>query len=335
MSAPLGPVLVGIDGLELGAESREMLNHPLVGGVVLFTRNFESAAQVKALVQSIRECRSARLLLAVDQEGGRVQRFRDGFTRLPPLGHLGALVDSEPEDALEYSFRHGWLMASEMLELGIDLSFAPVLDLDRGSDVIGDRAFSADSEVVVRLGQAYLDGMHAAGMKTTGKHFPGHGSVQADSHIADVCDARSLDEIEQTDMQPFTRLAAKLDALMIAHVVYPCVDDQPAGYSSPWLNQCLRERLGYGGVIFSDDLGMHAARALGDLQQRTRAALHAGCDSVLVCQPEEVAELLGSGLDASEFRDVNRAMQGLYGRVSNTVSQEERAHWRERLEALN
>ena len=335
MSAPLGPVLVGIDGLELSAESREMLNHPLVGGVVLFTRNFESAAQVRALVQSIHDCRSSRLLLAVDQEGGRVQRFRDGFTRLPPLGRLGALADSEPEDALEYSFRHGWLMAAEMLDLGIDLSFAPVLDLDRGSDVIGDRAFSADSEVVVRLGQAYLDGMHAAGMKTTGKHFPGHGSVQADSHIADVCDERSLDEIEQSDMQPFTRLAPKLDALMIAHVVYPCVDDQPAGYSSPWLKHCLRERLGYDGVIFSDDLGMHAARALGNLQQRTRVALNAGCDSVLVCQPDEVAELLGSDLQASEFRDVNNALQALYGKPTETEPEGERARWRERLEDLN
>lgn len=335
MSLPLGPVLVGVDGLELGPASREVLSHPLVGGVVLFTRNFESPAQVKSLVDAIHGCRTPRLLVAVDQEGGRVQRFREGFTRLPPLGQIGALTGKPVDQSNEYAFHHGWLMASEMMDLGIDLSFAPVLDLDRGSDVIGDRAFSGDPEVVTRLGRAYLDGMHAAGMKTTGKHFPGHGSVRADSHIADVCDERTFEDIEQSDMRPFERLAAELDAMMIAHVVYPCVDTQPAGYSNPWLEQCLRARLGYDGVILSDDLGMHAAKALGDLRERTRVALQSGCDSVLVCQPDEVVELLDSGLQASDFRDVDKPLQGLYANRPEVPHPADRAQWRDRLEALN
>jgi beta-N-acetylhexosaminidase len=268
-----GPVLIGISGTSLSARCREHLSHQAVGGVVLFSRNFEDRAQLERLVGDIRDSRDPRPLICIDQEGGRVQRLREGFTRLPPLG-------------------------TEMLACGIDLSFAPVLDLDRGSSVIGDRAFSGDPAVVTRLGRAYLAGMRDSGMKTTGKHFPGHGSIRADSHVSDVHDPRSLDEIADSDMQPFSSLADSLDALMIAHVVYPEVDTLPAGYSRNWLQGVLRTDMAYQGVVVSDDLGMHAAKSAGGLAERTRLCLDAGCDLVLVCIPEDVAVLLAE-LDGS------------------------------------
>lgn len=337
----LGPVLIGINGTELTAESRRHLMHPLVGGVVLFTRNFESREQVEALIREIRALRSPRLLLAVDQEGGRVQRFRDGFTRLPPLGVLGALFEKDALAACELAHWHGRVMAMEMLGLGIDISFTPVLDLDRGSSVIGDRAFAGDPDTVIELARHYLEGMHEAGMKSTGKHFPGHGSVQADSHIDDVCDARSLEEIESSDMRPFVELAEQLDAMMIAHVEYPCLDKQPAGYSRAWLAGELRERLGYEGVIFSDDLGMHAAKTLDTVKERMRVSLEAGCDSVLVCQPEDVETLLASVDSRDETPDVTARLQSLYGLPSaapgltgETDTADARQHraWQKRLE---
>ena len=339
----LGPVLVGIDGIELTEASREQLLHPLVGGVVLFTRNYENRGQLVDLIQSIRELRNPRLLLAVDQEGGRVQRFREGFTRLPPLGSLGHMHSSDTRAALEHAYWHGRVMAMEMLDLGIDISFTPVLDLDRGSSVIGDRAFAGQPETVVELADAYLRGMHEAGMRSTGKHFPGHGSVVADSHIADVCDNRSLEEIESSDMKPFTSLAGDLDAMMIAHVEYPCLDDKPAGYSQAWLAGQLRERMGYKGVIFSDDLGMHAAKTLTTLEQRTVASLEAGCDAVLVCQPEDVSTLLDEWSESLETPNMTSALQALYGLPvlpagSLAGSQSEDADhyrsWRKRLERL-
>ena len=339
----LGPVLVGIDGTELTDESRESLLHPLVGGVVLFTRNFESRDQVRSLVRSIRELRDPRLLLAVDQEGGRVQRFREGFTRLPPLGSLGRLCATDEEKAWSYAYWHGRVMALEMLDLGIDLSFTPVLDLDRGSSVIGDRSFGGDPDTVIALASAYLDGMHSAGMKSTGKHFPGHGSVEADSHVADVCDDRSLEEIQSSDMRPFVTLADDLDAMMIAHVKYPCVSNKPAGYSSSWLVDRLRDQMGYKGVVFSDDLGMHAATTLVKLTDRTTASIHAGCDSVLVCQPEDVHALLSSWNNNTVLPDVTARLMSLYGlpalplgslRNSQSNSAVQYQTWRERLEQL-
>ena len=216
-----GPILIGLSGTELDDRNNEHLRHPAVGGVVLFTRNFESPGQLERFVGAIHALRDPRLLICIDQEGGRVQRLKDGFTHLPPLGILGNIHDSDPLKALDMAYRHGRVMATEMLACGIDLSFAPVLDLDRGSRVIGDRALSANPDVVTELGRAYLAGMHDSGMKTTGKHFPGHGSVEADSHIDDVSDPRPLEEIERMDLAPFRALALELDALMIAHVVYP------------------------------------------------------------------------------------------------------------------
>ena len=336
-----GPILIGLPGPELDQPGREQLRHPAVGGVVLFNRNFSSREQLEKLIADIRSVRDPHLLICIDQEGGRVQRLKEGFTRLPPLGVLGKLHDSDPVKALDMAYRHGRVMATEMLACGIDLSFAPVLDLERGSCVIGDRAISGDPAVVTSLGRAYLAGMHDSGMKTTGKHFPGHGSVVADSHVDNVSDPRSLAELECSDLAPFRELAPDLDALMIAHVVYPRVDETPAGYSSSWLRDYLRSSMAYQGVIISDDLGMHAAKSVGGLEARTRLCLEAGCDLVLVCQPEDVLELLN--LLEGSVGDASDAISRLYGKP--TVNREELVqvnqegirewrHWQQSLEKL-
>lgn len=337
-----GPVLIGLPGTELDARSRQYLQHPAVGGVVLFKRNFAQREQLCDLVGEIREARNPRLLVTIDQEGGRVQRLHgQGFTRLPPLGVLGRLHAADPLKAIDMAYRHGRVMATEMLACGIDMSFAPVLDLDRGSSVIGNRSFSASAGLVAELGRSYLAGMHDSGMKTTGKHFPGHGSVQADSHTDDVVDTRSLEEIRENDLRPFQDLLPELDALMIAHVVYPQVDDVPAGYSETWLNGILRESLGYSGVVFSDDLGMHAAKSIGGLVERTHRCLQAGCDLALVCLPDDVDSLLGALDDAPA--DATGAIGRLYGkptvdRDELIVVRQERIrewdHWRHSLEQL-
>ena len=337
-----GPVLVGVPACELDDKGRDWLQHPAVGGVVLFRRNFRDQAQLIELVEDIRSVGSPRPLVCIDQEGGRVQRLDgDGFTRLPPLGVLGRLRESDPVKALDMAYRHGRVMATEMLACGIDLSFAPVLDLDRGSRVIGDRSFSAEPGVVSELGASYLAGMRDAGMRTTGKHFPGHGSVLADSHVDDVIDQRSLDEIRESDLLPFRRLMPRLDALMIAHVSYPQVDDRPAGYSTRWLRDILRGELGYRGVVFSDDLGMHAAKQVGGVQERATACLGAGCDLVLVCHPEDVEEFMAA--DPLETADASDLIARLYGRP--TVDRQELVeviregirewpYWRSSLEQL-
>ena len=317
----LGPILIGLHGTELDDPDRKLLCHPAVGGVVLFSRNFSNRKQLKYLINDIQSARNPRPLVCIDQEGGRVQRLKDGFTRLPPLGVLGSLHDTDPDKALDMAYRHGRVMATEMLACGIDLSFAPVLDIDRGSRVIGDRALSTNPETVTTLGRACLAGMHDAGMKTTGKHFPGHGSVVADSHLDDVTDPRSLEAIEQSDLMPFRKLASELDALMIAHVVYPQIDNVPAGYSRCWLKDYLRITMAYQGVIFSDDLGMHAAKSVGGLEVRTRKCLEAGCDLVLVCQPEDVDELLDA-LD-EPLGNADGLVNKLYGKP--TLDQNELA----------
>ena len=332
----LGPLLIGIEGTVLNSAVSEQLLHPLVGGVVLFSRNFESRAQIESLTRAIRAVREPRLIVAVDQEGGRVQRFRNGFAQLPSLGRVGKLCDRDDQEGANYAYWHGRIMASDILDVGIDLSFAPVLDLDRGSEVIGDRAFSDEPNLVIELGRAYLAGMHDAGMKATGKHFPGHGSVQADSHVADALDTRSLSELEASDLRPFAQLAPDLDAMMIAHVVYSGIEQVPAGYSSVWLKQYLRQSIGFQGVIFSDDLGMHAAKSLGDIAARTRAALSAGCDAALVCMPVDVRTLLSdlNEIDVETHRGM--PLETLYGSPADESMNEnaEIMHWRERLERL-
>lgn len=279
----LGPLMLDIEGIELSARERERLLHPVVGGVILFARNIQSQAQVKELLASIRAVRD-ELILAVDQEGGRVQRVKQGVTPLPPLGKLGQWWDETPVQAMQAAKEWGWLMASEMLALGFDISFAPVLDLNVGrSRVVGDRAFHRTPQAVVALGRRYIDGMHEAGMAATGKHFPGHGWVEADSHHAIPVDERTLDDIRACDLQTFSQLARNLDAVMPAHVIYSQVDARPAGFSPFWLQQILRTELQFDGVIFSDDLSMEGASVAGGYGERAQAALDAGCDMVLVC----------------------------------------------------
>ena len=299
----MGPVMVDLQGLELQADEHEMLQHPAVGGVILFSRNYESPQQVRELAQRIHAVRQPPLMVAVDQEGGRVQRFRNGFFRLPPVGRLGDRYDQDARKALNLAREAGWLMASEVLAVNVDLSFAPVLDLNTGvSEVIGDRAFHRNPEAVTELALAYQRGMHEAGMASVGKHFPGHGGVVADSHHSLPEDPRRYADLELEDLVPFQRLVHNgLNGIMVAHVLYSLVDAQPAGFSSRWLRQVLRQSLGFQGAIFSDDLSMGGAEWAGDYPQRARLALQAGCDMVLVCnQPEGAARVVES---LSDYHD--------------------------------
>ena len=284
-----GPLMLDVEGLTLQPQEQDLVANPLVGGVILFSRNYESPSQVSALISQLRAA-NPDLIIAVDQEGGRVQRFREGMTRLPPLRDLGKQYQVAPDQALRTAHDWGWLMAAEMTSLGVDISFAPVLDVDYGrSTVIGDRAFAGDPQIITRLARAYVQGMKLAGMAATGKHFPGHGWVEADSHVDIPVDNRSLDDIAAADLIPFQELADELSGIMPAHVIYPEVDPDPAGFSSYWIQQQLRTNLGFNGVVFSDDLTMEGARVAGGFAQRAEAAFAAGCDMVLVCNHREGA----------------------------------------------
>ncbi|MBU1776580.1 MAG: beta-N-acetylhexosaminidase [Gammaproteobacteria bacterium] len=293
-----GPVMLDVAGKTLTAEDEARLRHPLVGGVILFSRNFESPSQLTELTAAIHALRSPSLLIAVDHEGGRVQRFRDGFTRIPPMRELGKLWDEHPKRAKHLAQQVGYVLASELRACGVDFSFTPVLDVDYGaSSVIGDRAFHNEPQAIAELAHSLLIGLKQGGMPTVGKHFPGHGFVCADSHLEIPVDERSYTDIELCDLIPFRQMVNfGLTAVMPAHVIYPRVDALPAGFSRKWLKDILRGELGFEGCIFSDDLSMEGATVAGGIVQRAEAALNAGCDMVLVCNRPDLADELLAGL---------------------------------------
>lgn len=298
----LGPLMIDLVGPEITPADRRRLQHPATGGVILFARQFLGHAQLADLIAEIRSLRRPHLLVAVDQEGGRVQRFRgDGFLALPAMGRIGRLFEQDRQAGLEAARALGWLMAVQLREVGVDLSFAPVLDLDRGiSGVIGDRAFGERPEAVIALAIAWTGGMQEAGMAAVGKHYPGHGAVAADSHIAHPVDPRPLATIEKTDLRPFRAMADRLiPGLMVSHVVYPEIDARPAGFSPVWVREILRGQWGYEGAVFSDDLTMAAASAVGGIEARVAQCLAAGVDMALVCNHPELVDRVQKSLDVA------------------------------------
>jgi beta-N-acetylhexosaminidase len=294
-----GPVIIDIAGTSLTDDDKKVLAHPLVGGIIYFARNYQSVEQITSLSRDIRQLRPD-ILIGVDQEGGRVQRFKTGFTRLPAMQRFLPLYRKNQEAALSLVEDCGWLMAVELLAVGVDLSFAPVLDVDDNfCQVISDRAFSSNPEEVSELAGAFMRGMQDAGMATTGKHFPGHGGVTGDSHAVSPVDKRTMEKITEHDLIPFVKLLPSLNAVMPAHIIFPSIDPLPVGFSSYWLQVQLREKLCFDGVIFSDDLTMEGAAVAGNYGERAIAAIDAGCDMILVCNNRDGALEALSALEQS------------------------------------
>lgn len=338
-SIPLGPVMLDVAGTALTGEDRQRLQHPLVGGVILFARNFESCAQLAQLTADIHALRSPPLIIAVDHEGGRVQRFREGFTQLPPMRELGLVWDRDRRKAVALAQSLGFVLAAELRVHGVDLSFTPVLDVDYGnSSVIGDRAFHAKPEAIAELAIGLMHGLRDGGMAAVGKHFPGHGHVRADSHHEVPVDERSLADIQGEDLIPFRRMVdAGMGGVMPAHVIYPAVDRAPAGFSEIWIKRILRDELGFDGVIFSDDLSMEGASVAGGVVDRAMAALRAGCDMVLVCNnPQSADELLG-GLQYTMPAVALARLARIHGRAhaADAVKLREDARYVAALHAIN
>ncbi|MGU9957778.1 MAG: beta-N-acetylhexosaminidase [Arenicellales bacterium WSBS_2016_MAG_OTU3] len=311
----LGPVMFNIEGADVTLDDKRRLLHPLAGGLILFTRNFTSREQIVALIKHVKSLRSPALLVCIDHEGGRVQRFRDGFTEIPE-----AAAYVENKDGERLAKNAAWLMATELREIGIDFSFAPVLDVNTaGSSVIGRRAFHEKPEQVVRMAKAYCDGMHEAGMATTGKHFPGHGAVAADSHHELPLDNRTLAQLWQTELLPYQKLSGSyLDAVMTAHIRYPKVDRQPPAFSSKWIKNILREQVEFKGLVFSDDITMHGAHTAGSPVERCQAALIAGCDVVLVCNDVAATDEVLGGLEFDEFDSLAGKLETMRGREASS-----------------
>ena len=330
-----GRVMLDVAGTELDGEDRDLLAHPLVDGLILFSRNYEEPGQLRELIRAVRAVRP-EMLIAVDQEGGRVQRLREGFTRIPPMAALARRYADNPDLARAEAAALGRLMAEELRVLDIDISFAPVLDLDQGlSTVIGDRSFGAEPEQVIALASAWIAGMNSAGMAATGKHFPGHGAVAADSHNELPVDERGLDEIRGRDLRPFAELRDELAGIMPAHMLYPAVDEhRPAGFSPYWLRELLRGELGYAGVIFSDDLAMAGAAGAGGPAERAEAALEAGCDRVLVCNDRTAAIAVIEGLEGSRLARDARTLEDLRGRAFTPMDESVRVRARELAQQL-
>lgn len=295
------PIVLDVTGLVLNDEDRRRIANPLVGGVILFARNFSTRKQLAALTQSIRQIRQD-MLICIDHEGGRVQRARtDGLTHLPAMARIGEIWNQDPMLGLRAAIACGYILAAELRACDIDFSFTPVLDLNyQRSQVIGDRALHADPRVVSMLALGLIQGLSLAGMRHCGKHFPGHGYVEADSHVDVPIDTRSFQEIQEQDIVPYQTLHLGLSAVMPAHVIYSKVDERPAGFSSYWLQKILREQLGFHGVIFSDDLSMVGASVMGNVVNAGQAALQAGCDMVLICNQPEYADELLHGLNVSD-----------------------------------
>lgn len=334
MTQPLGPLMLDIEGTRLTSEDNDLLTRPEVGGVILFSRNIEDADQVQCLCADIRRVRPD-VLLGIDQEGGRVQRLRKGVTRMPSMSVLAEGYHDAPESVTQRCQDAGWLLGLEMAACGLDVVFAPVLDVDSGfSSVIGDRSFSGEPHVVTTLAGAFINGMHEAGMVAVGKHFPGHGGVAMDSHHEFPIDPRSMETLRARDLVPFAALASRLEGMMPAHVVYSCFDERPAGFSPNWLGM-LREDVGFKGAIFSDDLSMVGASVAGDVAQRVSAALDAGCDMTLVCNDRDAVM---NALPVCRDRQGKRQARLRYGRARpNLASLSALSRWRRahaRLEAL-
>jgi beta-N-acetylhexosaminidase len=331
-------LLIGIAGTALLPHEHAWLTAPGVAGVILFSRNYSNREQLLALAESIRDIAGEDFLLAVDQEGGPVQRFRTDFTRLPPLLKIGEVYDRDPAEAIKLAEEHAWVMASELRASGIDFSFAPVADLARGNAAIGTRAFHADPEVAGELIHAYVRGIHLGGMAAVLKHFPGHGSVAIDTHKAQAIDPRSLDAIRQNDLRPFLEgFSARAEAVMMAHVVYPAVDDQPAGYSRRWIADILRTELGFNGAVISDDISMAAAGVAGGVAERVHAHLQAGCDLVLACFPSVVEQAIAAIPAPSDIsRQRVAALRGAIGSTwASLLDNPQRDHFVARVTALN
>jgi beta-N-acetylhexosaminidase len=319
-----GSIMLDLQGTELSAEEIEILCHPNTGGVILFSRNYTDPDQLQALTKHIRSVRHPELLICVDQEGGRVQRFKEKFSKLPPSRKIGELYEQDKKLSVNNAELSGWLMASELLSVGIDFSFAPVLDLDTGnSQVIGSRAFHSDPNIVAELASAYIKGMRTAGMAAVGKHFPGHGHVKEDSHIEMPIDTRKYEDILMTDILPFKKLIiAGITGIMPAHVIYSDVDDNPAGFSSVWLEQILRNELEFKGAIFSDDISMVAAEVVGTPLQRVEFAIKAGCDMILVCNNRTMVVEILDNLVTNQQPVAKVRLNRMYGKhPENTYSE--------------
>jgi len=314
---PLGPVMVDVNGHTLSAAERQRLQHPSVGAVILFARNYQNRAQVRSLIQDIKRLRSPSLLVAVDQEGGRVQRFRDEFTHLPAAQHFGELWQQDKQTAPMRAYQSAYVMASELIDVGIDFSFAPVFDVtSNDSEVIGDRCFHPDPKVASELLGAYIDGMHVAGMVAIAKHFPGHGGGSGDSHHCFPCDERRIDQIREHDLLPYQELMNEIAGVMTAHVLFESCDAQIPTYSPFWMQTILRDELGFDGVVFSDDLTMQGAidanEQAGSIVESAQRAIYAGCDMVLVCNKPQLAEELLAGLEYQP----NEALSAKLSRLS-------------------